>query len=82
MAKKTFVGKVVSVKMAKTVVVEIQRQVRHPVYKKIIKRSSKIKADTNNLEVPLNSNVKIEQTKPISRDKFFKVIEVIKEVKV
>lgn len=79
MAKKTFIGKVVSNKMTNTVVVEVQRQTRHPIYKKIIKRSSKIKADTNSLEVPMSANVKIEQMKPMSRNKFFKVVEIIKD---
>ena len=79
MAKKTFIGKVVSNKMAKTVVVEIERLVKHPIYSKIIKRSSKLKADTNSMDVPMGVFVKIEQTRPISRDKYFKVIEIIKD---
>lgn len=77
MARKIFIGKVISNKMSKTVVVEIERRVAHPVYKKIIKRFTKIKADTNNLEVNLGQNVKIEQSKPISLGKHFKVIEVV-----
>lgn len=79
MAKKTFIGKVVSNKMTKTVVVEIERLISHPVYKKIIKRTGRIKADTAGLEVPMGATVKIEQTKPISHGKQFKVIEVFKE---
>jgi len=79
MAKKTFTGKVVSNKMAKTVVVEIERLIKHPVYKKIVRRSTRLKADTNNMEIPMNVFVKIEQTRPLSKDKFFKVVEIIKE---
>ena len=79
MAKKTFEGLVVSNKMTKTVVVEIRRTVIHPVYKKILKRTSRIKADTNGMEVVLGALVKIEQAKPISRDKNFKVVEILKE---
>ena len=77
MAKKIFSGKVVSDKMTKTVVVAIERLVRHPVYKKTMKRTGRIKADTAGLEVKTGQFVKIEQTRPISRDKSFKVIEVI-----
>lgn len=78
MAKKTFIGKVASNKMQKTIVVQIERRIQHPVYKKNLKRTTKIKADTNNFEVLIGQNVKIEQTRPLSRDKHFKVIEVIK----
>ncbi len=81
MAKKTFVGKVVSNKMQKTVVVEIERLVKHPVYKKIIRRTSKLKADCADMKIEIGQTVKIEQTRPLSRDKSFKVIEVIKEKK-
>ena len=81
MAKKTFIGKVVSNKMVKTIVVEIERRVAHPVYKKVVKKTSRIKADTNNMEVGIGQVVKIEQSTPMSADKFFKVIEIIKEKK-
>ncbi len=86
MTRKTFVGKVVSNKMEKTVVVEISRSIQHPIYKKIMKRSKRIKADlpagsqgANGKELSVGQYVKIESTKPISRDKHFKVIEVLKE---
>lgn len=81
MAKKTFVGKIKSAKMKNTVVVSIERLVRHPVYGKILKKTSNLKADTNGMEIGVGQNVKIEQTKPISKDKSFKVIEIIKEPK-
>ena len=77
MAKKTFVGKVTSDKMTKTVVVSVERLVRHPVYKKTLKKTSKIKADTNAMEIKTGMVVKIEQTRPISAQKSFKVIEII-----
>jgi small subunit ribosomal protein S17 len=77
MAKKTFIGKVVSNKMAKTIVVEIERRVAHPVYKKVVKKTSRMKADTNNMEAAIGQVVKIEQSTPMSADKFFKVIEII-----
>ncbi|HVT01583.1 MAG TPA: 30S ribosomal protein S17 [Patescibacteria group bacterium] len=79
MAKKTFIGKVVSNKMTKTVVVEIERTVKHPIYKKLIRKTGRVKADTNNIEVSMNEMVKIEQARPMSKGKNFKVIEIIKE---
>ena len=78
MAKKTFSGKVVSDKMTKTVVVEIERLVRHPIYKKTLKRTGRIKADTGNLAPKVGQIVKIEQSKPISRGKHFKVVKIMK----
>ncbi len=79
MARKTFIGKVASNKMTKTIVVEIERLVKHPIYKKMVKRTSRFKADTNGMEPALGQYVKVEQAKPMSRDKHFKVIEIIKE---
>jgi small subunit ribosomal protein S17 len=81
MAKKIFSGKVVSDKMTKTVVVEVERLVRHPLYKKTLKRTGRIKADTGDLTPKVGQSVKIEQSKPISRDKHFRVIEVTGEKK-
>jgi small subunit ribosomal protein S17 len=75
---KTLTGKIVSLKMQKTAVVEIVNKAPHPLYKKIIKRNRNIKADTNGMELILGQNVKIAETKPISKEKFFKVVEVIK----
>lgn len=80
-SKKTLTGIVVSDKMEKTVVVMIERRLQHPVYKKMIKKTSKIKADTNGMNVVAGQEVVIESTRPISRDKNFKVIKVLKEGK-
>ena len=63
--------------MQRTIVVQVERRVRHPIYKKILKRTTRIKADTNNLEIGVGQTVKIEQTRPLSRDKHFKVIEIL-----
>lgn len=79
MAKKQLIGKIVSVKMNKTVLVEIVRKIKHPIYGKIIKRTNKLKADTNNIELGIGQFVKIEQTRPLSKDKNFKVIEIVKK---
>lgn len=70
---KMFVGKVVSAKMQGTVVVEVERKIVHPLYKKILRRSKKIKADTNKLELSLGDKVRIVETRPISKNKYFKV---------
>lgn len=76
--RKAFTGKIVSLKMNKTAVVEVTRRTSHPLYKKLIKKSKRIKADTGNLTLTLGQTVKIVETKPISKDKFFRVLEVIK----
>jgi small subunit ribosomal protein S17 len=81
MAKKTFIGKVVSKGMQNTVVVEIERVVRHPLYKKTLRRTKRLKADTSGFDASLGQYVQIEQSRPLSRDKHFKVIKVIKEEK-
>lgn len=79
MARKVFEGNIVSTRMQKTVVVEVKRRFRHAIYKKIIKRTNRIKADTAGRELNKGDFVKIQETSPISRDKHFKVTEVIKE---
>ncbi len=79
MAKKVFTGTVVSDKMMKTVVVNVVRQVVHPLYKKRMKLSKKYSADTNGLDLMVGDLVKIEETRPISKTKYFKVIEKIGE---
>lgn len=71
------VGIVESTKMQKTVVVKIESMVKHPLYKKLIKRSKKIKAH-DEIGVSVGDKVKIVETKPLSKDVNFKVMEVIK----
>jgi small subunit ribosomal protein S17 len=73
--KKTLIGKVVSTKMTKTVVVLVERKFRHAVYHKVIIRHKKFKAHNEELDLHLGDVVKIEETKPISKDKHFIVIE-------
>lgn len=75
--KKMLEGKIVSLKMNKTAVVEITRKSVHPLYKKVSTKSKRIKADTGELVLEVGQKVKISPTKPISKGKFFKV-EVIK----
>ena len=76
--QKTFVGKIVSIKMNRTVVVEVVRKTPHPLYKKLIKRSGRFMADTGELTLNVGDKVKIAETRPMSKNKFFKVLEVIK----
>lgn len=72
---KVFRGKVISLKMNKTAVVEVQRETVHPLYKKILVRSKKYKIDTGNSTLKVGDTVKIIETKPISKDKHFKILE-------
>jgi small subunit ribosomal protein S17 len=76
---KAFSGKVVSLKMNKTAVIEVVRRKPHPLYRKLIRKSKRIKAGIpEGLTLTLGQTVKIVETKPISKDKFFIVKEVIK----
>ena len=79
--RKTMVGKVVSDKMDKTVVVSIQDNVKHPLYKKIIKRTVKFKAHDEKNECGLGDRVMIMETRPISKDKNWRVVQIIEKAK-
>ena len=79
--RKTRVGKVVSDKMDKTVVVSIQDNVKHPLYKKIIKRSVKYKAHDEKNECGIGDRVMIMETRPISKDKKWRVVQIIEKAK-
>lgn len=75
---KIFEGVVVSTKMNKTIVVEITRRTPHPLYKKLIKRSSKFNVDNTGFEnVEVGNKVKIVETRPISKNKYFKILSLI-----
>lgn len=79
MGKKIFTGVVVSTKMANTVVVAMERKIPHPVYGKLIKRTGKLMADTNGMDVKVGEIVTIEEIRPMSKNKNFKVIKKTKE---
>ena len=79
--RKTRVGLVVSDKMDKTVVVSIQDNVKHPLYKKIIKRSVKFKAHDEKNECGIGDRVMIMETRPISKDKKWRVVQIIEKAK-
>jgi SSU ribosomal protein S17P len=72
---KTLIGKVVSTKMQKTVVVKVERKFRHPLYEKVITRHKKYKAHNEEFKLKEGDMVKIIETRPISKDKHFKVAE-------
>jgi len=74
---KILVGKVVSDKMKKTVVVKVEKKFRHPLYEKVITRHKKYKAHNEDLKLKEGDTVKIIETRPISKDKHFKVLEKI-----
>ncbi len=79
--RKTRVGKVVSDKMDKTVVVAIEDNVKHPLYKKIIKNTIKLKAHDENNTCGIGDRVLIMETRPLSKDKRWRVVEIIEKAK-
>lgn len=74
---KVLTGKVISVKMQNTVVVEIARRVPHPLYKKLLKVNKRLNVDTAGKNIALGDEVRVVETKPISKTKFFAIKEVI-----
>ena len=79
--RKTRIGSVVSDKMDKTIVVAVRDSVRHPLYKKIIKRTVRIKAHDENNECRAGDKVEIMETRPLSKDKRFRLVRVIEKAK-
>ncbi|MBI3955112.1 30S ribosomal protein S17 [Candidatus Gottesmanbacteria bacterium] len=71
-------GKIVSAKMNKTVVVEVLKQRLHPLYKKVMRSEKRYKAHFEGMELKEGMMVKIVQVRPISRDKHYKVVEILK----
>lgn len=79
--RKTRVGMIVSDKMDKTVVVAIVDNVKHPLYKKIIKRTVKVKAHDENNECKIGDRVQIMETRPLSKDKRWRVTNIVEKAK-
>ena len=77
--RKTRVGKVVSDKMDKTIVVAIVDNVKHPLYNKIIKRTYKLKAHDENNECKIGDRVKVMETRPLSKDKRWRLVEIVEK---
>ena len=80
-SRKTRVGKVVSDKMDKTVVVIVEDRVAHKTYKKIIGRTYRLKAHDENNECGIGDRVRVMETRPLSRDKRWRVVEIIEKAK-
>ena len=79
--RKTRVGRVVSDKMDKTIVVAIEDNVKHPLYGKIVKRTYKLKAHDENNECRIGDRVKVMETRPLSKSKRFRLVEIVEKAK-
>ncbi|KGK89289.1 MULTISPECIES: 30S ribosomal protein S17 [unclassified Clostridium] len=79
--RKTRLGRVVSDKMDKTIVVAVETKVRHPLYGKTINRTTKFKAHDENNEAKMNDRVLIMETRPLSKDKRWRLVEIVEKAK-
>ncbi len=79
--RKSQVGMVVSDKMDKTIVVEIKTRVRHPLYGKIMNKTTKLKAHDENNTCGIGDKVRVMETRPLSRDKRWRLVEIIEKAK-
>ena len=79
--RKTRSGKVVSNKKDKTIVVAIEDHVKHPLYNKIVKKTYKLKAHDENNECQIGDIVKVMETRPISKDKRWRLVEIVEKAK-
>ena len=79
--RKTRTGKVVSDKMDKAIVVAVEDHVKHPLYNKIVKRTYKLKAHDENNECKVGDTVKVMETRPLSKDKRWRLVEIMEKAK-
>ena len=79
--RKTRTGKVVSDKMDKTIVVAVENHVKHPLYKKIVKKTYKLKAHDEKNECRIGDTVKVMETRPLSKDKRWRLVEIMEKAK-
>ncbi len=79
--RKTRIGMVSSDKMDKTIVVSVTEHVRHPLYKKIIKRTFKLKAHDENNSCQIGDKVRVMETRPLSKDKHWRLLDIIEKAK-
>ena len=79
--RKVRTGKVTSNKMDKTIVVVIEEHVKHPLYGKVVKRTYKLKAHDENNECSIGDTVRVMETRPLSKDKRWRLVEVVEKVK-
>ena len=79
--RKVRTGKVVSDKMQKTITVAVEDHVKHPLYKKIVKKTYKLKAHDENNDAKIGDTVKVMETRPLSKDKRWRLVEVVERAK-
>ncbi len=79
--RKTRIGKVVSDKMDKTIVVAIETSKKHPLYKKIVKRTYKLKAHDENNDCKIGDRVKVMETRPLSKEKRWRLVSILEKAK-
>ena len=79
--RKVRTGKVTSNKMDKTIVVAIEEHVKHPLYNKVVKRTYKLKAHDENNECNIGDTVQVMETRPLSKDKRWRLVEIVERVK-
>ncbi len=79
--RKARVGKVVSDKMNKTIVVAVEDNVKHPLYKKIVKRTYKLKAHDEENACKIGDKVRVMETRPMSKDKRWRLVEIVEKAK-
>jgi len=77
--RKTRVGKVISDKMDKTIVVAVENSVKHPLYKKIVKKTYKLKAHDENNEAGIGDTVMVMETRPLSKDKRWRLVSIVEK---
>ena len=79
--RKTRTGKVVSDKMQKTITVAVENHVKHPLYNKIVKKTYTLKAHDENNEAHIGDIVKVMETRPLSKDKRWRLVEIVEKAK-
>ena len=79
--RKTRIGKVVSDKMDKTIVVAVENHVKHPLYGKIVKKTYKLKAHDENNECGIGDTVKVMETRPLSKDKRWRLVSIFEKAR-
>jgi small subunit ribosomal protein S17 len=79
--RKQYVGRVVSSKMDKTVIVLLERLMMHPLYKKPVRKSKRVKSHDEKNECSIGDLVRIEETRPLSKDKRYRLVEIVEKAK-
>ena len=79
--RKTRTGRVISDKMDKTIVISIETSVKHPLYKKIIKRTSRLKVHDENNECTVGDRVRVMETRPLSKEKRWRLVEIVEKAR-